>query len=103
MVVLHLLNDERRNGMGIGMAVVVSTAFILSIELFSGELLNRMLNMHIWSYSQLPLNFDGQICLLYGILWSGLSFVGIVFDEWIRLKILKEKNFPILITKRSNI
>lgn len=95
MLVLHQLNDERRNGVSLTASIFVSTAFILSAELVSGEILNRTLKLHIWSYADRPFNFDGQICLLYAILWIGLSFVGIVFDEWLRLKILRQKNYPI--------
>ncbi len=101
MLIVHLLNDERRKGMSLTAAITVSTAFILSIELFSGELMNRTFHMHIWSYANQPLNIDGQICLLFGVLWLGLSFVGIVFDEWLRLKILRQKNYPIFVRKRA--
>lgn len=99
MVVIHLLNDERRNGMGLVTAVTISGAFILSIELLTGEIMNRTLDMHIWSYASQPFNFDEQICLLYAMLWLALSFVGIVVDEWIRLKILHQSNYPIFVKR----
>lgn len=95
MVVIHLLNDERRNRLSLPAALLISTAFIVSIELLSGEIMNKVLNMRIWSYTSIPFNFDGQICLLFAMFWLILSFVGIVFDEWIRLKILHQKNYPI--------
>lgn len=103
MVVLHLLNDERRNGTGLVPTIVVSTVFILSAEFLSGELLNRTFKLHIWSYEKLPLNFDGQICLFYAVVWSVLSFVGIAFDELIRLRIFRQKTCPLFVRKPKKI
>ena len=97
VVMLHLLNDERRNGMKLNTLLLISSFFIVSCELFAGEILNRSLKMNIWSYKSLPLNFDGQICLIYAFAWYALSFVGIVFDEWLRMKVFGEHNYPIFI------
>ncbi|WP_051539818.1 hypothetical protein [Ruminococcus sp. FC2018] len=95
LVIIHLLNDERRNGMKLNTALIISLFFILSGEFLTGEILNRTLDMHIWNYSSSAFNIDGQICLLYSLAWYTLSFVGIVFDEWMRLKIFGEKSYPI--------
>jgi uncharacterized membrane protein len=104
LVMIHLLNDERRKGMGLNTALLISSFFILSGEFLAGEILNRTLNMHIWNYSSAAFNIDGQICLLYSLAWYTLSFVGIIFDEWMRLKIFREKNYPIFasLNKRNS-
>lgn len=96
MVILHFLNDERRQGTSIAVSVTIGWIFIVSIELFSGEILNRTLKLHIWSYNSSPLNFDGQICLVFSILWYILSFVGLLFDEFIRSKLFHNHHIPIL-------
>ncbi len=51
--------------------LAVSAAFITAIEFLAGEYLNRYLGMGIWSYEEVPLNFDGQICLPFAfcVVW----------------------------------
>ena len=44
-------------------------AVITSVELAIGLVANRGLGMDIWDYSHLPLNFMGQICLLFSVVW----------------------------------
>lgn len=44
---------------------------ITSVELLTGLLANR--DYHVWDYRQVPLNYRGQICLLYSLLWIPVS------------------------------
>ncbi len=44
---------------------------ITTVELFFGLLFNR--NHQVWDYSNLPLNFKGQICLRFFLLWIPIS------------------------------
>ncbi len=44
---------------------------ITSVELLTGLLANR--DYQVWDYRNLPLNFYGQICLPFSILWVPLS------------------------------
>lgn len=48
------------------------------IELASGILLNMILHLNVWDYSAQPLNFMGQICPLYSVLWFFLS-LGVIY------------------------
>lgn len=43
-------------------------------ELAVGLLVNR--RFQVWDYRSMPINFCGQICLLYTLLWMLLSPVG---------------------------
>lgn len=43
-------------------------------ELFAGLIINRRFS--VWDYRAMPMNFQGQICLLYSFLWIILSPVG---------------------------
>ena len=45
-------------------------------ELAVGLLVNR--RFQVWDYRSMPLNFCGQICLLYTLFWMLLSPVGFV-------------------------
>ena len=49
---------------------------ITSVELLTGLLANR--NYTVWDYRQLPVNFYGQICLPFSLLWVLLS-IGAMF------------------------
>ena len=45
---------------------------ITCVELAVGLLTNR--DYRVWDYRHIPLNFHGQICLLYSLLWIPVSF-----------------------------
>ena len=50
-----------------GMGAVVIT----SVELLTGLLFNR--SYGVWDYRDVPMNFHGQICLPFFVLWIPLS------------------------------
>lgn len=63
-------------------------AVIISVtELCAGELLNVRLGLDIWDYSELPLNFRGQICLLFSFFWSLLCLPCNIAAKLMRIKI----------------
>lgn len=55
---------------------VLGALVITALELLSGCVLNILLGMNIWDYSNMPLNFLGQICFSMSVLWFLLSIVG---------------------------
>ncbi len=46
---------------------------ITGVEFVFGVVFNIVLKMNVWDYSKLPLNFLGQICLLYTMIWMILA------------------------------
>lgn len=52
--------------------VICASGLITVVEFISGIVINKILGWNVWDYSALPLNFMGQICLTYTILWTGL-------------------------------
>lgn len=48
-------------------------AGITAIEYACGCVWNRQ--YRVWDYRRMPLNFRGQVCLPYSLLWCGLSAV----------------------------
>ncbi len=91
------MNGERRRGVSLLSVLAVSAAFITAIEFLAGEYLNRYLGMGIWSYEEVPLNFDGQICLPFAFVWFGLSYIGVLADNFIRRHIFKE--YPVIVKR----
>lgn len=60
-------------------------AFVITgLELFTGEIVNKLLGWNVWDYSNLPFNVDGQICLAFFLLWIPVSGLAIVLDDYIR-------------------
>jgi len=53
----------------------VCAAVITAVEFVFGLVFNKLFRMNVWDYSRMPLNFCGQICLLYSLLWMGLSMI----------------------------
>ena len=50
---------------------VSGAAVITGVELLTGLLFNR--DYRVWDYRQMPMQFLGQICLPYSLLWAPLS------------------------------
>ncbi len=48
---------------------------IVLVELGSGIIINRYLNLNVWDYSGQRFSFLNQICLKYAILWFLLSLI----------------------------
>ena len=53
---------------------VAGAGMITAVELGVGLLLNRQ--YAIWDYRNVPLNFMGQICLPYSLLWMPVGLGG---------------------------
>lgn len=50
-------------------------ALITGVELIFGIVFNLILHMQVWDYSNVPLNFMGQICLPFTLIWFIFSFI----------------------------
>ena len=50
---------------------MAGAGIITAVELGTGLLVNRGYN--VWDYRQMPMNFMGQICLPYCLLWIPVS------------------------------
>lgn len=68
----------------------IGSIIITLLEYCTGVLLNIKLGLHIWDYSNLPFNVDGQVCLLFSLIWVLLSVVASIIDDSIRHYIFKE-------------
>jgi len=60
-------------------------AFVVTVlELLTGLIVNRWLGLNVWDYSGLPMNFLGQICLYYFVLWIPLSAAAVFLEDGMR-------------------
>ena len=81
MVAIYFINglfsDKPR-----ALRAIICAAAISLIELISGIIINVVLRLGVWDYSEMPFNFKGQICLVYSFLWFLLSyFILYVLDK----------------------
>ena len=61
-------------------AALAGAAIITVYELCVGLVVNVMLKLEVWDYSEVPGNFMGQICPAFSVAWFILSliFIGII-------------------------
>ena len=50
---------------------LAGAGIITTVELATGLLTNR--SYQVWDYRDMPLNFHGQICLPFSLLWAPIS------------------------------
>ena len=56
-----------------------AVAVVTAVELGTGFLFNR--DYRVWDYRDLPLNYRGQICLPFSVLWMPVSLAAVtVYD-----------------------
>lgn len=100
MTLITILNNARRHGFPMIAQLLVTTAFITASELVTGIIININMQLNVWDYSDMPLNYKGQICLPFVFLWFMLSILGMIVDELLRWKFFKTE-FPHLRFFRS--
>lgn len=88
---LGALNRALPENVSLLMRGLIGGCIITGAEFAAGCVLNLWLGLAIWDYSNLPLNFMGQICLPFSLLWVLLSVVVVVLDDWLRYWLFGEE------------
>ena len=60
----------------LSLRLLLSAGVITVLELLTGLLVNR--DFRIWDYRRMPLQYRGQICLVYSLLWIPVSLLGLL-------------------------
>ncbi len=63
---------------------LLGAALITAAELAAGCICNLWLGWGVWDYSGMPLNFRGQICLPFSLLWLALTLPAYTLASWLR-------------------
>ena len=87
-ILLGLINELLPWSMGLLWQSLVGAGVVTILELITGLIVN---GLGVWDYSNLPLNFMGQISVVYTLLWIPLSCVAIVLDDHIRYWFFNEE------------
>lgn len=88
LICIGAINEVIPWNMPIQYQCLIGCIFITLLELITGLMFNR--DFLIWDYRNMPLNFMGQICPAFSLLWYVLSGVAIVIDDYIRYLVFKE-------------
>ena len=90
-VLIGGINNYLPWSLGIVQQSLIGAVIITAVELIAGLIVNVWLGLGVWDYSNLPLNFMGQISLLFFVLWIPLATVAIFIDDWLRYKLFDEE------------
>ena len=90
-VLVGILNEFFSWKMPIELQMLIGGGTITLLELVMGIIVNIKLHWNIWDYSDMPINFKGQVCLTFSLMWILLSGVIIVVDDYIRYLLFDEE------------
>lgn len=80
-VIVGLLNEGKRQ-LKQWQQVIIGTVVITVLEGLTGVLVNNILHMNVWDYSNLPFTFFfGQCNLFFCFAWALLAFVAIHLED----------------------
>lgn len=86
MLLGNLRNKLRR--LDVPARAAACSAVITAVELMTGLVFNR--DYGVWDYRDLPLNFLGQICLPFSLLWMPLGVAGMELYDVVERKLNAE-------------
>mgnify|MGYP004623374607 CR=1 FL=1 len=72
------------------MQAVLGACMVTAVELVSGLIINRVLDLGVWDYSGLPYNLWGQVCMSYFFLWILVSFLALELHRLLRKGLFRE-------------
>lgn len=89
-ILIGSINEFTNRNIPLLLQMFISVFIVDAVELISGIIINRILFLNVWDYSQLKFNFLGQISLRSSIAWFFLSLFAIYMDDLLRYIIYKE-------------
>ena len=71
--------------------MLLGALIVTFFEFWTGILVNRAWNLHVWDYSAVPMNLMGQICVPFTLLWFPLSGIAVFCEDGLRRLLFHEK------------
>ena len=65
--------NGRMKRMPLAYRCFAGSGIITAVEFATGFLVNIVLKLNVWDYSELPMNLMGQICAPFSLLWGALT------------------------------
>ena len=95
VVILDKLNDYISWKMDLFWQAFIGVILITSMELIVGIIAKYTTFLPVmWDYSNLPLNYDGIICVPFSLAWFFLSLVAIFLADSINYYVLEDGERP---------
>ena len=102
-VLIDLLNEWFTFEMDFLLQSCIGSAIITFLELIIGEFIKVNNLAPMWNYSNMPLNYDGVICLPFSLIWILLSAVAILLADYINFCWLGDDEQPYYMLLRKEI
>lgn len=90
-VLIGLINEQMKWETPLILQMLIAAVVVTALELVAGIILNIILGLEVWDYSNQWGNFLGQVCPLFFVAWYFLSLPAILLDDYLRYWILKEE------------
>ena len=87
-VLIGMINEITPK-MNIILQMFICAVIVTIIEFFSGYIINIILGLNVWDYSNLMFNDKGQISLIFTVIWFFLSAPVIYLDDKLRKILFK--------------
>jgi hypothetical protein len=73
MVLINRICCERMEKKSLAAKCAAGSLIITGVEFVLGIVVNRILHLHVWDYSSMPMNILGQICIPFSAIWFFLT------------------------------
>ena len=87
-VLIGMINEITPK-MNIILQMFIGAVIVTIIEFFSGYIINIILGLNVWDYSNLMFNYKGQISLIFTVIWFFLSAPVTYLDDKLRKILFK--------------
>lgn len=94
ILILDKLNSKISWDMDLLLQGCIGSILITTMELIVGEFIKINHFTEMWNYSNIPMNFDGVICLPYSLLWILVSLFAIFVADSINYYLFNEQPTP---------
>jgi uncharacterized membrane protein len=94
LLLLDPINDRMSWEVDLLLYGCIGSAIVTSMELFIGETIKCVGLTPMWDYSNLPLSYDGVICVPFSLIWVALSIVGIFLTDAINYYVFEDTTLP---------
>ena len=90
-VLIGAINEFSNKEVPLLLQMILAVLIVDTIELISGIIINKVLLLNVWDYSNLRFNLLGQISLRSSIAWFFLSLLAIYMDDLLRYLLFIEQ------------
>ena len=90
-VLIGAINEFSNKEVPLLLQMILAVLIVDTIELISGIIINKVLLLNVWDYSNLRFNLLGQISLRSSIAWVFLSLLAIYMDDLLRYLLFSEQ------------